>query len=93
MNVVGKASPFSTEFFLPLIHCACFLLLDYPGINPLPYPLLGLPLVEFGKKLSANNKAKSTRSKPFQKSLTSFGSIVAKYFMGDVYVNNRAHFL
>ena len=57
MNVVGKASPFSTEFFLPLIHCACFLLLDYTGINPLLYPLLGIPIFEFGKKLSANYKA------------------------------------
>ena len=93
MCVVGVASPLLVEFLLPFVHCVCCLLADFPGKNCLLYPLLGIPIVEFGKKLSTNYKAKRALIEPFEKPLTSFGSIVAKDFVGDVYVNNRAHFL
>lgn len=93
MNVVGTASPLSAEFLLPLIHSAWRLLPNSPCENPLLYPLPGLHIVEFGKKLPANYKAKQARIKPFEKPPASFGSIVAKDFVGNVYVNNRAHLL
>jgi hypothetical protein len=58
MCVVRKASPLSAEFLLPSVHRAFCLLPDPPGDDPLLYPPLSLPIVEFGKKLSTNYKAK-----------------------------------
>ena len=93
MNVVGTASPLSAEFLLPLIHSARRLLPNFPCENPLLYPLPGLHIVEFGKKPPANYKVKQAGIKPFEKPSASFGSIVAKDFVGNVYINNRAHLL
>ena len=93
MNIVGTASPLSAEFLLPLIHSAWRLLPYPPGENPLLYRLPGLHIVELGKKLSAYYQAKQARIEPFEKPSASFGSIVAKDFVGNVYINNRAHLL
>lgn len=93
MNVVGTASPLPAEFLLLLIHSAWCLLPYSPGENPLLYPLPGLHIVELGKKLSTNYKAKQARIEPFEKLPACFGSIVAKDFVGNVYINNRAHLL
>lgn len=93
MNVVGTASPLSAEFLLPLIHNAWCLLPYSPGENPLLYPLPGLYIVEFGKKPPANYKAKQAGIEPIEKPPASFGSIVAKDFVRNVYINNRAHLL
>ena len=93
MCVVRKASPLSAEFLLPFVHCARCLLVDYPGINALLYPLLGLPIVKFGKKLSANYKVKRARVESFEEPLASLWSIGTEDFVGHVYVDNRAHFL
>ena len=49
--------------------------------------------IEFGKQLPAYRKSMWLRIEPFEKLLTSFGSIVAKDFVGDICVNNCAHFL